>query len=285
MTQTQSAEIGNDAPAPLSSTPPVVDILGLKVHALTMDQTVAHITAAISRGERVQHCAINVAKMVKMMSDPVLAGDVASSGLRNADGMGVVLAARALTKQGLPERVTGVDLMEAMVAAAAREGFGIFILGAKAEVLDKAIETLEARHPGLNVAGRHHGYFTEADEPGIVEAINASGAAALFVAMPTPRKEHFIARNRDKLAPALLMGVGGTIDVVAGKVERAPGWVQSWGFEWMFRLVQEPKKMCWRYASTNSAFALIMAKALAYRAVGRRYKPLSSVERGVISPH
>lgn len=261
--------------SPVRAAEPVaVDLMGLPIHALDMQASVSRVLDALHHGERVQHCAINVAKLVKMLSDPELAADVRASNLRNADGMGIVLAARLLGRP-LPERVAGVDLMEALVSACAREGMPIFILGAKAEVLDRAIEVLEARYPGLIVAGRQHGYFGPDDEDDVVAAINASGARCLFVAMPTPRKERFIARHRDRLKPGLLMGVGGTVDVIAGKVDRAPDWMQRTGLEWLHRLVREPRKMFWRYASTNTAFALLLLRALAGRAVGRPYTPLS----------
>lgn len=263
-----------EAPLVRAAEPAAIDLMGLPVHALDMAATVAHVMDALRRGERVQHCAINVAKLVKMLSDPELAADVFASNLRNADGMGIVLAARLLGRP-LPERVTGVDLMEALCAACARDRVPVFVLGAQAGVLDRAIAVLQDRHPGLVVAGRQHGYFDAAKEEGIVDAINASGARCLFVAMPTPRKERFIARHRDRLAPELLMGVGGTIDVVSGKVDRAPAWMQRAGLEWFHRLVREPRKMFWRYTSTNTAFAWLMLRALAGRVAGRPYAPLA----------
>ncbi|NCO15902.1 MAG: glycosyltransferase [Rhodobacterales bacterium CG18_big_fil_WC_8_21_14_2_50_71_9] len=248
------------------------DVLGVRIDALTMAQTVDRVCAAMRDGRRLRHCAINAAKLVKLRQDADLRDDVTSSDMLSADGMAVVWAARLLG-QPLPERVAGVDLMDATLAACAAQGFRPYILGAKADVLARAAAALTARHPGLAFAGLRDGYFAEAEEPQIVAAINASRADCLFVAMPTPRKERFLARNAAVLAPPFLMGVGGSVDVFAGHVRRAPRWMQQAGLEWLHRLAQEPRRMFRRYATTNALFAGLLARALLRRLAGRAPLP------------
>lgn len=258
-----------NAEAGLAPPPPArIDFLGLPIDATTMDETVARIVALMRARIPAQHCAINAAKVVKLRDDPELRADVASSDILNADGMAIVWAAR-LIGQRLPERVAGVDLMDALLAACAREGLKPYFLGAKQEVLERAVADFRKRHAGLEVAGLRNGYFTQEEEPGIVEAINTSGADCLFVGMPTPRKERFNARNRARLAPPFIMGVGGSFDVFAGHVSRAPEWMQKNGLEWLHRLLQEPRRMFRRYAVTNTLFALMMARAALSRLMGR----------------
>src|SRR5690606_14592871 len=118
---------------------------------------------------------------------------------------------------------------------------------------------VKALYPGLNVAGYHHGYFWD-DEQAMVEKVRASGAQLLFVAITSPKKENFINRWRDQLGVTFVMGVGGTFDVVAGKVKRAPLWMQRWGLEWFYRVMQEPGRMWKHYLVTNSQFAWLLLK-------------------------
>lgn len=250
-----------------------VALFGLAVDAISMDEALRRILATMRGRRRMCHAALNVAKLVRMRADPDLHADVRASDMVTADGMGIVLAAR-LTGQPLPERVTGVDLMERTLALCARHGFRPYLLGARQDVLEAAIYRLRLRHPGLVIAGYRNGYFQPDDEADIIAEINASRADCLFVGVPTPMKERFLARNRAALTPAFTMGVGGSIDVAAGLVRRAPRWMQQAGLEWIFRLTQEPRRMWRRYLVTNSRFALWLITALAYRAAGQRFSPL-----------
>uniref|UniRef100_UPI0025FE3C9A WecB/TagA/CpsF family glycosyltransferase n=1 Tax=Neptunomonas sp. TaxID=1971898 RepID=UPI0025FE3C9A len=145
-------------------------------------------------------------------------------------------------------------------AMAEREGFPVFYLGAKDDVVTKTGEVMQAQHPQLTIAGTHHGYFWD-DEQAVVEQIKASGARLLFVAITSPKKENFINRWKDELGVDFVMGVGGTFDVVAGKVSRAPIWMQRNGLEWLYRVIQEPRRMWKRYLVTNSQFAWLLVQA------------------------
>jgi N-acetylglucosaminyldiphosphoundecaprenol N-acetyl-beta-D-mannosaminyltransferase len=114
----------------------------------------------------------------------------------------------------------------------------------------------------LQLAGLRDGYFRPEDEDMVVEQIINSKADCLFIAMPTPRKERFLATHRDRLGVPFIMGIGGALDVIAGQVHRAPPIIQSMGLEWLYRVYQEPRRMWWRYAKTNTLFAAILLRAL-----------------------
>lgn len=227
--------------------------------ASTMAKTVAVIADRIERQTFTQHVVVNVAKLVHMQTDAVLAESVRSCDIINIDGMGVVWGARFLGHD-VQERVAGVDLFIALLGMAEKQGYPVFFLGAKEDVVSETSRRMQTQFPALRIAGHHHGYFWE-DEQGVVERIRASGARLLFVAITSPKKENFINRWRDKLGVDFVMGVGGTFDVMAGKVKRAPPWMQRNGLEWLYRVIQEPGRMWKRYLVTNSQFAWMLLKA------------------------
>jgi|SRR5579884_945153 len=235
--------------------------LGVPVDCLTMRETIAAADRAIAEGRPLQHVCINVAKFVAMRGNPELDEDVRSSDIVSIDGMGVVWAAR-LFGVPVPERVAGVDIMHAMLALCAEKGYRPYFLGATPEVVARAVENTRARHPAIRFAGWRDGYFRAEEEAAVVAAIDAAAADCLFIGMPTPRKERFLARHRGRIAVPFIMGVGGGLDVLAGEVRRAPALVQKLGLEWLFRAAQEPRRLGPRYLKTNAAFAAILARAL-----------------------
>jgi N-acetylglucosaminyldiphosphoundecaprenol N-acetyl-beta-D-mannosaminyltransferase len=160
--------------------------------------------------------------------------------------------------------------MERLLEACAREGFRPYFLGARQDVLDCAVAEAKRRWPGLELAGYRDGYFKRDDEAELVREIRATGADCLFIGMPTPRKERFLRRYRDELGIPFIMGVGGSFDVLAALVQRAPVAMQRAGFEWAYRIYQEPGRMWWRYASTNTVFVGLIGKALINRVRHRR---------------
>jgi N-acetylglucosaminyldiphosphoundecaprenol N-acetyl-beta-D-mannosaminyltransferase len=246
--------------------------MGCPVDILSMAETVDLAREAMRNRRRLQHVALNVAKLVNMRVDPVLAADVASSDVVGVDGMGVVWGARAL---GVPvaSRVAGIDLMDELLAVCARDGFKPYFLGAKPGVVRRAAENASKRHPTLQFAGLQDGYFKAEQEFAIVRAIRESGADCLFIGMPTPRKERFLAAHRDALGTSYIMGVGGSFDVLAGIVRRAPLRMQRLGVECLYRIYQEPRRMWWRYTRTNAVFAGLMAEALIRRSFAASSPP------------
>jgi len=235
-----------------------IEFLGSPMDSTTMVRAVEHIEAKLLAGEFLQHVVVNVAKLVHMQTDAVLAASVKACDVINIDGMGVVLGAR-LCGHKVPERVAGVDLFHNLLAMSAKQNFPVFLLGAEEEVVAKTASKVAEQNPELNIAGYHHGYFWD-DEQAIVNKIRESGAKLLFVAITSPKKENFINKWRDQLGVDFVMGVGGTFDVVAGKVKRAPLWMQNYGLEWLYRIIQEPRRMWKRYLITNSKFALLLLK-------------------------
>lgn len=230
----------------------------------SMAETASAIETAVREGRFLQHSVVNVAKLVQMRSDRELKEAVESCDIVNIDGMGVVWGARFLGLD-VPERVAGIDLFNELIARSASNGFSVFLLGARPEVVARVARLLVERYPSLRIAGAHHGYFWD-EEEAIVKMIRDSGARLLFVAISSPMKEKFINRWQRELGVSFVMGVGGTFDVVAGKVARAPVWMQRAGLEWFYRLVQEPRRMWKRYLVTNMQFAWLLVKArLAWR--------------------
>ena len=228
--------------------------LGAPMHALTMDETLALADEAMAAHRPLHHTVVNVSKLVNMQKSAELREDVSTADLINVDGAGVLWGAR-LCGVELPERVAGVDIMTQLFALCEEKGYRPFLLGAEQHVLDAVKRRLHKDHPRLSIADMQDGYFKPADEAAVVDAINASGADCLFVAMPTPRKERFLKQHRAALKPSFVMGVGGSFDVYGGKVARAPRLVQALGFEWLFRVVQEPRRLWRRYYETNTAYA------------------------------
>lgn len=238
-----------------------VDIMGTPVDALSFPETVERIRGAMRSRVMLHQVSLNVAKLVNMRADPLLREDVLAGDIISADGMGIVLAGRLLG-QPVPERVAGVDLMLATLELCAREGYRPFLLGARPEVVAQAAQAACRRFAGLRIAGMHDGYFTPEQEGAIIGEIVASGADCLFIAMPTPRKERFLKQHRSRLQLPFVMGVGGSFDILAGVVSRAPRWMQNSGLEWAYRVIQEPRRMWWRYARTNVAFAWLLGSEM-----------------------
>jgi N-acetylglucosaminyldiphosphoundecaprenol N-acetyl-beta-D-mannosaminyltransferase len=171
--------------------------------------------------------------------------------------------------QPLPERVTGIDLMHAVLERAGERGYGVYILGAQAEVLERAVRELSERYPSLRLVGARHGYFQPDEEAGIVEGIRATAPDVLFVALETPAKELFLARHRDRLRVPFVMGVGGAVDILGGVRRRAPRWMQRLGLEWAYRLAQDPRRLAGRYVVGNTRFTWLVVREFVRQRLGR----------------
>ena len=231
-----------------------INILGCPIDNLTFGETLTLIDKIIADKQQVHHTVVNAGKMVAMQSDLELRKSVVEADLINADGMAVVWASKLLG-QPLPERVAGVDLMESLVKLAYEKEYKIFFFGAKEEVVKEVINTYSSKYSPSIIAGYRNGYYTQEEEETIAYQIAESGAHMLFVAISSPKKENFLYNYKSILSRVnFTMGVGGSFDVVAGKVKRAPLWMQEAGFEWFYRFAQEPKRMWRRYLVGNSEF-------------------------------
>jgi exopolysaccharide biosynthesis WecB/TagA/CpsF family protein len=172
--------------------------------------------------------------------------------LVSADGQPLVLASRFFTQTPLPERVATSDLFHDVAVRAMRQGLTFYFLGADADENDKAVRNVQARYPGLSIVGARHGYFARADEPSVAKEIAKVRPDVLWVAMGVPREQEFIVRNRQYLrGVGVAKTSGGLFNFLSGTHSRAPEWMQQRGLEWLHRLALEPRRLFWRYASTN----------------------------------
>lgn len=220
---------------------------------VTTAETLNWATRLIQLGKRGYLCTVNVAILMKMASDLQLQEFVEGASLVVADGQPIIWASRWLSNT-LPERVTGIDLIDALAKRAEEEHFEIYLLGATREVITTAAANLKLRYPRLDICGFDDGYFSAAETPERVRAIRQSGAKILIVGMGVPRQELFLKQNWSDLGVNLAIGVGGSFDVIAGKKKRAPLWMQKVGLEWFYRLMQEPRRLWKRYLVTNLQF-------------------------------
>jgi N-acetylglucosaminyldiphosphoundecaprenol N-acetyl-beta-D-mannosaminyltransferase len=243
---------------------PRLEVLGCPLDVVTMDQAVARCEQAIASRRYLQHMSVNAAKLVALRDDPEMRRMITPCGLITADGQSVVWAARLLGAR-LPERVAGIDLMTRLLEAAEAKDYGVYVLGARRSVLDTALARLRERYPRLTVVGSRDGYYADDEAADICEEIRASGADILFVAMSSPRKEFFLGESGSSLGVPFAMGVGGSVDVIAGLTRRAPRLLQRAGLEWAYRLAQEPRRLARRYVTTNARFFWMVLRALVTR--------------------
>jgi N-acetylglucosaminyldiphosphoundecaprenol N-acetyl-beta-D-mannosaminyltransferase len=237
-----------------------IQILNTKIHNLSAQETLEKIERAIRDKKQIHHVVVNAGKIVAMQTDLELQNSVNRSDLINADGQAVVWASKFLGKP-LKERVAGIDLMENLVKVSHIKKYKIFFLGAKEEVVKSVVKKYSKEFSPDLIAGYRNGYFDEKEESEIAAHISKSGANILFVAISSPTKENFLYRNKKTLHNVnFIMGVGGSFDVVSGRVKRAPVWMQNAGLEWYYRFLQEPKRMWKRYLVGNSKFILMVLK-------------------------
>jgi len=241
---------------------PAITMMGCRIDNLSMEETLVRIEEFIRSGQPHQHVVVNVDKLVKASRDPALRRIVNECALVNADGMPVVWASRLLGKP-LKERVAGIDLFEALMRRAGEKGWRVFLLGARAEVVAAVADTYRRRYPELVIAGWRNGYWTDEEEADVAAQVRASGADLLFVAISSPKKEHFLGHWQAEMRIPFAMGVGGTFDVAIGLVKRAPRWMQRAGLEWFYRFLQEPRRMFRRYFIDDLAFVWLFIKEAA----------------------
>jgi N-acetylglucosaminyldiphosphoundecaprenol N-acetyl-beta-D-mannosaminyltransferase len=232
-------------------------LFGIEMDAIDEDQVILAVDSAVGSRKHLSLGMVNAAKIVNMQSDSELFEDVMSSDIVVADGMSIVMASRIL-RRPLPSRVAGIDLMHRMLGLGSEKGFRFYLFGATQEVLERVHQAFRNDYPGAVIAGTRNGYYTAADEQDIADSIRDANADVLFVAMPSPRKERFMAKWRDYIDVPVVHGVGGSFDVVSGKVRRAPMFMQRAGLEWLYRLGQEPLRLGWRYIRTNTIFLWLL---------------------------
>ncbi len=231
-----------------------INILGISVDNLSLLEVVSNVQKSIQHNQQIHVEGVNASKIVDMQYDKMLHDSVTGSSLITPDGQSVVWASKILGNP-LKERVAGIDLMRELVALAGENQYKIYLLGAKPQVVERVATGIQKNHSPNIIAGYRNGYFSKQEEEQIAQDISDSNAHMLFVGISSPQKEHFIYRHKDVLKNInLVMGVGGSFDVMAGATKRAPLWMQNIGMEWFFRFLQEPKRMWKRYLVGNSIF-------------------------------
>lgn len=243
-----------------------IDLLGCPVDDLTLDDAVAAVDGWMSGTGTHRHVSVSASKVHKMATDPGLRDVVRESDLVTADGVGILIGARAL---GLPppRRVTGIALFLALIERAATRGWRPYFIGSKRDVVEAVVRRFQHIWPELDVAGWRDGYFGPEQEEEVAAAVRASNADLLFVAMGSPRQEHFLAARQAAMGVKFAMGVGGSFDVVANRARRSPPGVGDRGLEWAWRLAQEPGRLWRRNLVENGGF---LAMVVAGRVLGRR---------------
>lgn len=241
----------------MNPVPGRLSILGFSVDSVDMDGALAACRRLIAGTRPHQIITANPLMLLAAAEDAALAAAFRDADLVVPDGVGLAAAAR-LQGRHLP-RLAGIDLMDALCALAASEGKSVFLLGAAPGVAEAATAELRRRHPRLRVAGTLNGHFQgDAETP--VHAVSAARPDILFVALSTPFQDAWIHRNLPRLGVRLAMGVGGSFDVLSGRLRRAPLWMRRAGLEWLFRLVQEPARV-----GRMARLPLFLAKALLSR--------------------
>ncbi len=219
---------------------PNTQILGVRVHDVTLSETLDLVEQFVAEGGPHQIATVNPEFVMAAQDNAAFRNVLNRAALCVPDGIGLVWASRRVGGVPLRERVAGVELTERIAERAAREGWRVFLLGAAPGVAEKTAAILQARYPGLIVAGTHAGSPSPEENDAIVEMIRNARADVLFVAYGAPAQDLWIARNLDRLGVKVALGVGGAFDFISGVAKRAPRWVQQLGLEWLHRLIHQP---------------------------------------------
>lgn len=233
-----------------------LEILGCRLDPIDADQAAARILEFARQGAGAQVVTLGTEMVMHAQRDADFRAIINASALSLCDTVGLLAVAR---RRGAPlrDRVAGVELIESLCRGAASEMLPVYFLGGEEGVAADAAAILEVRFPGLKIAGTRSGYFTPEETPAIVEAIRASGAKLLFVGMGSPSQEFWLAGHLRESGCGAGIGVGGSFDVIGGRIARAPQLVRRLGLEWLYRLVTEPRR--WRRQLALPRFVWLMA--------------------------
>jgi len=245
-----------------------VRLLGVDLFALTMPEVLNICTDHIAKRRRLLIGVVNAAKIVNAGRNPQLRAALNQADMVLADGAPIVWLSKMVGKP-LPERVAGIDIMFELLKEADRKNYGIYFLGARPAVVEEVVRVVRKDYPGVRVAGYRDGYFSEQEEQSVAENVKSSQADILFVAISPPQKEIFLGKWLEFMNVPVCHGVGGSFDIVAGVAKRAPVWMQKCGLEWLYRVIQEPRRMWKRYLVTNTIFIMLSIRAIVSFHFGR----------------
>ncbi|MCS6902866.1 MAG: WecB/TagA/CpsF family glycosyltransferase [Candidatus Bipolaricaulota bacterium] len=244
---------------------PRIRLLKTPIDALSLEEAVARVQQLVAQGQGGMVCTPDTTALWRAQQDPALRAIYEEADLVTPDGTGVVWASRVLG-MALPERVSGIDLLERLFACG--RTLRLFLLGAAPGVAEQAALKLAERYPNLRIVGTHHGYFRPEENEQMIALIDQAQPDVVLVGLGVPRQERWMQENRAKLRKSVLMGVGGCFDVWAGRLMRAPVSWRRLGLEWLYRLIQEPKRVA--RVSTIPLFVLeVWALKLLYLIMGR----------------
>ncbi len=235
--------------------PKRIEILGVPVDCLTMEQTINLVDSVLAGDVAQSVVAVNPEKVMRARVDTRLRDQLQRAAVLIPDGIGVVAAARMLGL-GQFNRVPGSELMPKLCDLAARTGRRVFLFGATPEVNERTAQVLRERYRGLKIAGAQHGYLTDDEMPGLIDRINRSKTDIVFVALGSPKQEAWIDRYLPQLNVKLCQGVGGTFDVIAGHVKRAPAAFRAVHLEWFYRLAVNPNRLARQSALPGFVFQI-----------------------------
>lgn len=243
----------------VSSAPPQLMFLGVRIDNLTMTEASAQIIGLTQADEPSQVCFVNADCVNIAFADEHYRTTLSEAQLVLADGIGVRVAG-AILNQNVRENVNGTDMLPYLCAAAEQAKVSIYLLGGRPGVAEDAGAWIAERYPRLVISGSHHGYFAEEEQPQIAERIRLSGAGILLAALGAPRQDKWIAAHKKQLGAKVSIGVGGLLDFYSGRIPRAPAWVRELGMEWFYRFWQEPRRMWRRYFLGNAVFLYRVAR-------------------------
>lgn len=229
-------------PHPAGEPPDSIQLLGVRITPVGMEEALANARGFIAEDHPHMIVTSDASGVVAAQDDPELREIMNQADMVTPDGQGVVLAARLLNLP-IQERVSGVDMVQRLCEVAAERGRSVFLLGAAHGVAEEAAGKLRAAVPDLQIAGTQHGYFGPEEEPAIIARIRDARPAVLFVAFGIPKQEKWIHAHLGELGVPVCIGVGGSFDVIAGRLKRAPAWMRRSGLEWLFRVTQEPRRL------------------------------------------
>lgn len=234
-----------------------VDILGVRIDNLTMEEAVSRLRA-MAKEERVHTVFTPNSEILYVAkNDAGFRGILNASDLNTADGIGVVHAGKILGEP-IKERVAGFDLASAFLPVMEQDGLRLFLFGSAEGVAAKARDNLLKQYPNLKIAGLRNGFFE--DEEAVVKEINQANPDVVFVCLGAPKQEKFIAKYREQFNAKILMGLGGSIDVFAGEVKRAPDFFIKTHLEWFYRLAKNPRRIGRMMALPKFAVSVIRSK-------------------------
>lgn len=236
-----------------------ITMLDTIIDVLNMDETVKLVNQYIQTKTPLHLMGVNADKINELNSNPLMKDIVNKCGVINADGASVVLASMFLKKK-LPERVAGIDLMIKLVELCEKENYSVYLLGAKQSVVEQTSKVLKSKYKKINICGIHNGYFKEDEWKDISKEIKKLKPDIVFVGITSPTKEYLIEYLQNDGNKSVFMGVGGSFDVISGNIPRAPKWMQEHSLEWLFRVIQEPRRLFKRYFVGNFKFMKLVIK-------------------------